>query len=186
MKSWLFDSVSGPVVSLGGDYVKGLQAAANGDFGKAAEQMIPLKAASDSLRAYRQATEGKKTAGGNEKSAPYTPKEAALRVLGFGNAREAEEGAKTSKFYRESAAGKEERTALVNKWTNAAPADKTKAWAAIQKFNQTAPPEQKINPKELTDKAKRDAKAAKEMVLGIKTNKRDKRFLDEGAYYNTR
>lgn len=186
VKSWLFDSVSGPVVSLGGDYVKGLQAVANGDFGKAAEQMIPLKAASDSLRAYRQASEGKKTAGGTETSAPYTPKEAALRVLGFGNAREAEEGAKKSKFYRDSAAGKEERTSLVNKWTNASPAEKTKAWAAIQKWNQTVPAESKINPKELTDKAKRDAKNAKEMVLGIKANKRDKRFLDEGVYYNTR
>jgi hypothetical protein len=38
----------------------------------------------------------------------------------------------------------------------------------------------------LTDKSKRDAKAAKEMVLGIKPNKRDKRFLEEGAYYNVR
>ena len=186
VKSWLFDSVSGPVVSLGGDYVKGLQNVANGDFGKAAEQMIPLKAASDSLRAYRQATEGKKTAAGTDKSAPYTPKEAALRALGFGNAREAEEGAKTSKFYRDSAQAKEERTSLVNKWVQAGPTDKTKAWAAIQKWNQQASPEAKINPKELTDKAKRDAKNAKEMVLGIKPNKRDKRFLEEGFYYNTR
>lgn len=186
VKSWLFDSISGPVVSLGGDYIKGAQAAANGDFGKAAEQMIPLKAASDALRAYRQATEGKKTAAGVDKSAPYTPREAALRALGFGNAREAEEGARTSKFYRESSRAKEERGALVNKWVNASPTDKTKAWAAIQKWNQTAPAESKINPKELTDKAKRDAKAAKEMVLGIKPNKRDKRFIEEGAYYNTR
>ena len=74
----------------------------------------------------------------------------------------------------------------MNKWTNAKDNEKTKAWADIQKWNQTAPAESKINPKELTDKAKRDAKAAKDMVLGIKPNKRDKRFLDEGAYYNTR
>ena len=186
VKSWLFDSVSGPVVSLGGDYIKGLQSVANGDFGKAAEQMIPLKAASDSLRAYRQATEGKKTAGGTDKSAPYTPKEAALRALGFGNAREAEEGAKTSQFYRASSQAKEQRSALVSKWVSASPTEKTKAWADITKWNQQASPEQKISPKELTDKAKRDAKNAKDMVLGIKPNKRDKRFLDEGLYYNTR
>jgi len=186
VKSWLFDSVSGPVVSLGGDYIKGLQSVANGDFGKAAEQMIPLKAASDSLRAYRQATEGKKTAGGTDKSAPYTPKEAALRALGFGNAREAEEGARTSQFYRASSQAKEQRSALVSKWVSASPTEKTKAWADITKWNQQASPEQKISPKELTDKAKRDAKNAKDMVLGIKPNKRDKRFLDEGLYYNTR
>jgi hypothetical protein len=184
VKAWLLDSVSGPVVSLGFDYGKGIQHIANGEYGQAAEKMIPLKAASDSLRAYRQATEGKKTPAGMEKSAPYTPTEAGLRALGFGNAREAEEGAKSSKFYRESGRAKEERTSLINKWTSASPTEKTKAWAAIQKWNQTANAEQKITPKELTDKSKRDAKAAKEMVLGIKPNKRDKRFLEEGAYYN--
>jgi hypothetical protein len=182
VKSWLFDSVSGPVVSLGGDYIKGLNNIANGEFTKAAEKMIPLKAASDSIRAYRQATEGKKTAGGKQSSAPYAPSEAALRVLGFGNAREAEEGAQRGAYYRQSSKAKEERSSLLNSWVEAAPDHKAKAWAAIQKYNMTAPAESKITAKELTDKARRDAKAAKSSTLGITPNKRDKRFLEEGVY----
>ena len=61
---WLAEQVSGPVASLGVDWGQGISQIANGNFEKAAENLIPLKAASDSLRAYRQATEGKKTAYG--------------------------------------------------------------------------------------------------------------------------
>ena len=187
VKSWLFDSVSGPVVSLGVDYVKGISDAANGDFGKAAEKLIPLKAAADTLRAYRQATEGKKSASsGRQTMTPYTPTEAAMRVLGFGSAREAEVNASAGAYYRQSAAQKEQRSSLVKDWTEAKPAAKTKAWAAIQKWNQNHPAEAKISPKELTDKVKRDAKNAETAVRGINPNKRDKRFLDEGFIYNVR
>ena len=185
VKTWLFDSVSGPVVSLGADYVKGLNNIANGDFEKAAENLIPLKMASDSLRAYRQASEGKKTAGGKQSSAPYAPTEAALRVLGFGTAREAEEGAERGAYYRQSQKAKDERASLASAWVNADPVHKAKAWTAIQNYNRTAPAESKITAKELTDKARRDAKASKSSTLGITPNKRDKRFIEEGVY-NTR
>ncbi len=187
VKAWLFDSVSGPVVALGGDYVKGITNAANGDFGKAAEQLIPLKAASDALRAYRQATEGKKSASsGKQTMTPYTPTEAGLRALGFGSGREAETNAAAGAYYRQSATQKEARGSLIKTWSEAKPNEKTKAWAAIVKWNQSQPAEVKISPNELTSKAKRDAKQAKEAVRGINTNKRDKRFLDEGFIYNTR
>jgi hypothetical protein len=187
VKAWLFDSVSGPVVALGGDYIKGINNAANGDFGKAAEQLIPLKAASDTLRAYRQATEGKKSASsGKQTMTPYTPTEAGLRALGFGSGREAETNAAAGAYYRASAAQKEARSELIKTWTEAKPTEKTKAWAAIQKWNQSQPAEVKISPKELTSKEKRDAKQAKEAVRGINPNKRDKRFLDEGFIYNVR
>lgn len=185
VKSWLFDSVSGPVVSLGGDYVKGISNIANGNFTKAAEQMIPLKAAADSIRAYRQYSEGKKTAGGKQSSASYAPSEAALRVLGFGNAREAEEGAQRAAYYHQSQKAKDERSALTNSWVNADPSSKAKAWSAVQAYNRTAPAESKITAKELTDKARRDAKASKTSTLGISPTKRDKRFIEEGVY-NTR
>jgi hypothetical protein len=187
VKTWLFDSLSGPVVSLGGDWIKGVNNIANGNFEKAAEQMIPLKAAADALRAYRQSSEGKKSATGKQTMTPYTPTEAALRVLGFGSGREAEVGAATGAFYRQSQAQKEARTGLVNAWVQAAPADKSKSWAAIQKWNKEQPAEVKIAPKELTDKVKRDTKsAASSPYGGIVPNKRDKRFLNEGAIYNTR
>jgi hypothetical protein len=107
-------------------------------------------------------------------------------VAGFGSAREEETGAAAGVFYRNSARQKEERSSLVNTWVQAPPAGKAKAWAAIQKWNGQQPTEVKIAPKELTDKAKRDAKSSETSVRGITANKRDKRFLDEGAIYNTR
>ena len=170
------------MVSLGGDYIKGLNHIASGEYVKAAEKMIPLKAASDSIRAYRQASEGKKTASGKQSSEPYSPTEAGLRVLGFGTGREAEEGAQRSAYFRASSAQKEERGGLVTKWVGADPNDKAKAWAAVQKYNQTAPAEVKITMKELTDKLRRDAKQAETSKLGINPSKRDKRFLEEGIY----
>lgn len=186
VKTWLFDSLAGPVVSLGGDWIKGLNQIADGQFEKAAENLIPLKAASDSLRAYRQATEGKKSATGKQTMTPYSAYETGLRVAGFGSAREEETGAAAGVFYRNSARQKEERSSLVNTWVQAPPAGKAKAWAAIQKWNGQQPTDVKIAPKELTDKAKRDAKSSETSVRGITANKRDKRFLDEGAIYNTR
>ena len=185
VKTWLFDSLSGPVVALGGDWIKGVNNIANGNFEKAAEQLIPLKAASDSLRAYRQATEGKKSASGKQTMTPYNTQETVQRALGFGSGREAESGAANSAYYRQSAAAKEERSSLMNAWTYAKPDGKTKAFAAITKWNQSQPDESKIKMKELTDKLRRDEKAATTAVRGITANKRDKRFLAEGEIYNT-
>lgn len=184
VKSWLFDSVSGPVVSLGGDYIKGVSALANGDVSKAAEKMIPLKAAADSIRAYRQATEGKKTAAGKTSSAPYSPSEAALRVLGFGTGREAEESAQRGAYFRGKERQNEERYGLINAWASAKPSEKHKAWAEIQKYNRSVfrYPELKITAKELTNRAKRDAKGDKDMRLGISPKRRDKHLLEEGVY----
>ncbi len=186
VKTWLFDSLAGPVVSLGGDWIKGLNQITNGQYEKAAENLIPLKAASDSLRAYRQATEGKKSATGKQTMTPYSGYETALRVAGFGSAREEETGAAAGAFYRNSARQKEERSDLVNAWSKAPPSGKASAWAAIQKWNTGQPKDVRIAPKELTDKAKRDATTAKSAVRGITANKRDKRFLAEGSIYNTR
>ena len=186
VKSWLFDSLAGPVVSLGGDWIKGANQIANGDFEKAAENIIPIKAASDSLRAYRQATEGKKSQYGKQTLTPYTPSETALRVLGFGSGREAEAGAANSAYYRNAQRDKDTHNKLVSDWTSADARGKAKAWAAIVQYNKGVPAEAKITPKQLTDKVNRDAKAASKTVRGITPTKRDKRFLDEGQIYNTR
>ena len=186
VKKWLFDSLAGPVASLGGDWVKGVNQIANGDYERAAESLIPIKAASDSLRAYRQATESKKSAGGREVMSAYSPTEAAMRALGFGNAREAEIGAKRSAFYSSSNAQKEARSSLVTAWATAKPQDKGSAWRKIVAWNKDQPKDVRITMKELSDKLKRDAKSATKQRFGISTNKRDKHFLAEGEIYNTR
>ena len=182
VKKWLFDTLSGPVVALGGDYVKGAQAIAAGDFAKAAENMIPIKAFSDSLRAYRQASEGKKSAAGRETLSAYTPGETAARVLGFGSGREAETGAARSAYYSASNAQKEERSSLINSWAQASGSSKTKAMAEITKWNKGRPDEARIKPKDLTAKIKADKKAEEEGVLGIVASKQTKHLVPEGVY----
>ena len=182
VKKWLFDTLSGPVVALGGDYVKGAQALSNGDFAKAAENMIPIKAFSDSLRAYRQASEGKKSAAGRETLSAYTPGETAARVLGFGSGREAETGAARSAYYSASNAQKEERSSLINSWAQASGSSKTKAMSEITKWNKGRPDEARIKPKDLTAKLKADKKAEEEGVLGIVASKQTKHLVPEGVY----
>ena len=184
VKSWLFDSVGGPIAGLGFDWGKGLSLAANGDYLKAAEKLVPIKGASDVLRAYRQATEGKKKASGAETSAPYGFQETVQRSLGFGSGREAEEGASNSAYYRQSAAQKDKRTALVDAWTSATPQGKQSAMAAITKWNQGQPSEVQIKPKELTSKLKKMEADKATSVRGIKPNKRDQHILDRQDYYN--
>lgn len=186
VKSWFFDTLGGPVAGLAFDWGKGLSAISNGDYVKGAEKLIPIKVAADSLRAYRQATEGKKRASGAETSAPYNWQETIQRAAGFGNAREAEEGAASSAYFRQSGRQKEERQALVDAWTSASPSAKTKAMAAITKWNQGKPDEVKIKPAELTRKLSKMEKDAKTSVRGITPSRRDKHLLAEGDFYNVR
>ena len=182
VKTWLFNTISGPVVSLGGDWVKGLNHLTNGEYVKGVEKLVPLKAFSDSLRAYREGTEGKKSAAGRETLTPATAGEMAARVLGFGSGREAEAGAARGAYYSQSNAQKEARSSLINTWAAADPSDKTKAMAAITKWNKDQPEEARILPKDLTAKLKAEKKAKEEGVLGIVAGKRDKRFIQEGVY----
>jgi hypothetical protein len=180
VKSWLFDTLAGPVAALGVDYAKGINQIANGNFEKAAENMIPIKAASDALRAYRQATEGKKSASGKQTSAPYSFAEAAMRTAGFGSGREAEEGAANSSYYRNAERQKEERSSLMSSWVSAKPVDKASAMSAITAWNRKQPEEAKITPKQLTDALKRREKETP--TRGIVATKQTKRFLQDQPY----
>lgn len=182
VKSWFFDTLGGPIAGLAFDWGKGLNLIANGDYAKGAEKLVPMKVASDTLRAYRQATEGKRKASGEETSAPYNFAEATLRAAGFGNRREAEEGAADRSFRDASKSQSEKRTALVNAWTSASPSGKQSAMAAITKFNQSVPAEVRITPKELTAKLKKMNEGKN--VRGVITTRRDKHLREERSYYN--
>lgn len=183
VKSWLWDTLSGAPVSLIGDWVKASNQLMAGNFEKAAELGVPIKTFADSMRAYRQATEGKKSqTSGKQTMTPYTPYEAAVRTLGFTPAREAEEGARASYFYRNQARDKQDRQNLMNQWVNASPSEKSGAWSAITHWNQSQRPEQRIKMGELTSALRNREKAATtEAVPGIKTNKRDKYLMEKGT-----
>jgi len=177
VKSWLFDTVAGAPISLAGDWVKGANAFMTGDFQKAAELAIPIKMLSDWLRAYRQGTEGKKSAAsGRETMTPYTWPEVGIRAMGFTPAREAEQGQKASSFYRNQARDKDKRQELIKNWVTAKPSGKASAMKAAIAAG--------IKPAELTATAKRreDDVRKGNITNGIKTNKRDKHLLEDSPY----
>lgn len=180
--AWMFKSLSGPVASLIGDWTKGASKLANGEFVKGAELIVPMKGAADSIRAYRQATEGKKSASGRETMSAYTPSEAALRVLGIGTGREAETGAARGAYYNASNAQKERRAELITAAAQAKGGDKVKAMTAIAKFNQSVPEQARIKPKDIASKVR--SLTDDDMVMGIKADKKNKYLLDRarGAY----
>lgn len=178
VKSFILDSVAGPVAGLGVDWFKGVSNLVKGDVTKAAEQLVPVKALSDSIRAYRQFTEGKKTPAGRQTSAPYSVGEAGARALGFGTAREAQENASRSAYYSLSRRQSEERTELVNAWVLAQPGDKAKAFAAITRWNAKRPKEAQIKMADLTRKQKTESSLKPKLQNGIATTKRDQYIQD--------
>ncbi len=183
VKKWLFDTIAGAPAGLVADVGKGLNAFTGGDFEKAAELLIPVKTVADSLRAYRQSTEGKKSAtSGRQTMAPYTPTEALTRVLGFTPAREAETGAARANFYSKQNQAKDQRQALTAAWLDPK-ADKRGAWANIVKWNKGRPDAEQIKMSDLTSAAKRRATDERKAIIpGITTNKRDKHLLDNSPY----
>lgn len=174
VKAYVLDMVAGAPGSLVGDWMAGANAIGTGDVGKAAELLVPLKFASDSIKAYRQATEGKKTDAGRQLAEPYTMGEALVRAAGFTPQREAEEGAKAAAFRRQTGAATTKRTKLVNDWVNAKGADKVKAQRAVQEYNKSVAKELRIEMKDLTSAAKRRANAG----TGVTTTKRTKPALE--------
>jgi hypothetical protein len=183
--AYLGKTVAGAPAALVGDWLKGAYALGTGEFTKAAELMVPMKFAADSIGAYRKMTEGKKSASsGKETMSPYTLQEAGLRAVGFTPRREAETNDKRSAFYSKQKSNKDERGAMVRKWVDARPADKAKAFREIQKWNAGKPKDAQITMKQLTDSAKRRADDARKAVNGINARKSEKHFLDQTSIYN--
>jgi hypothetical protein len=167
--------VAGAPGSLIADWISGINALGHGDVGKAAELMVPMKFASDAIKAYRMSTEGKKTDAGRSLAKPYSFGEAAARVAGFTPAREAEEGAKSAAFRSQTSQAKATRDGLVNGWVSARPADKAKAYRDVQQFNKTAPVKERIQMKDLTSASKRRDKTG----TGLSTTARTKPTRDK-------
>ena len=183
VKSWMFDTLAGAPAALVGDWVRGMNALTAGDFTKAAELMVPMKFASDSIKAYRLASEGKRGSTGKETMSPYSPIEAAVRAIGFTPQREAEEGAKRSAFYSASKGESEERTKLVGKWVSAKPTEKINAWKSIQSWNRDKPRDAQISMGDLTRAASK--RQSENNSGGTRTTKRDKYLHDRSeSTYN--
>jgi len=181
VKKWAFDTLAGAPVALVGDWVRGMNELTSGNFTKAAELLVPMKFAADSIRAYRQMTEGRKGSTGKETMSPYSPLEAVTRAAGFTPAREAEQSAMNSTFYSASRQDKDQRSKLMTSWATAKPSDKLDAWKQIQSFNKGKPRDQQISMQQLTSYADRRKKEGN----AITTTRRDKDFLKQAqSTYN--
>lgn len=184
--AWTAKTAAGAPPGLVADWFKGAHQLSQGEFVKAAELMVPLKIASDSIRAYRQATEGKKSAAGNETMEPYTAGETAARVLGFTPAREAESFERSSAFYAKSREITDQRTEFMREWETAAPSDRSKLWSRIVQYNRSQPRDVRITRSELNSYLKRRrTEASKGTVYkGMRTNARTRHVLDDvqGTY----
>jgi uncharacterized glyoxalase superfamily protein PhnB len=173
IKKWAFDTIAGAPIALVGDWIKGMNELTAGNFTKAAELLVPMKFAADSIRAYRQMSEGRKGSTGKETMSPYSVREAVTRAAGFTPAREAEQSAMNSAFYSASRQDKDERSRLMSSWASAKPSDKPDAWKKIQSFNKGKSRDQQISMQQLTSYADRRKKEGN----SITTTRRDKDFL---------
>ena len=173
VKAWAFDTLAGAPTALVGDWVSGANELAAGNFTKAAELLVPMKAASDSIRAYRQATEGKRSANGRALSEPYGLGEAATRALGFTPAREAEESSKASAFKRQSQAQSDKKSELTAAWVNAKGSERARVWAQIQTWNRSVEPNARITMNSLSSAQKRRGND----TPGVKATKSNQHIL---------
>ena len=186
VKAWLFDNLKGAPAGLIEDWISGVNGLLTGDSSKQVEsvgKLIPIKMFSDTLDAYRKATEGKTNARGQEKMVPYSPQEAMVRAIGFTPAREANTRAAQSYFYDKARGLKDERSELANAYLKGKTGDeRTKAWAKIAKWNATQPAESRITREQLTKQEKSDRKAEQSgrLVNGVRVTKQNERFLSEG------
>ena len=138
IKGYLFDFMMGAPGGLVSDWFKAAYNVSEGEYSKAAEKIIPVKTLSDSIKAYRDATEGTLAA---DKIAP-----AITRILGFKTAAEARGQEKTSAFFRAKAGRTDARRAAIDAFFAKSP-----GWRAqIIKYNKGVPADARITAKDLS------------------------------------
>lgn len=177
-KAYMWDNVSGAPAGLVTDWAKGLNDLAQGDVQRAAERLIPIKVISDSLKAYRVATEGtisEKT--GKPVMSPYSAREAVTRALGFAPAREAEAYERSSMFYNAREKQEAARSEFQKEWVQANGAARGRIWRDIQKWNKGVDRTARLSLSDLRgyqERMKRDMKATKE---GIHARRREEHIV---------
>jgi hypothetical protein len=178
-KAYVWDTVAGAPAGLVADWAKGINDLAQGDLVRAAERLIPVKALSDSIKAYRTYTEGsvsEKT--GKQVMEPYSVGEAALRAFGFTPAREAEGFERSAAFYRGRDKLNDIRTQFQREWVEANGAARGRLWREIQKWNRGQPVDARLSLSELRGYQKRLQRDMKETKEGIRARRREQHILD--------
>lgn len=178
---WFANTVGGAPFGLAQSWYTGVQKLTSGDLSGAAQDLIPVKTFTDALKAYKTATEGKKSSTGQGTMSPYSLPEAAVRVLGFTPEREAEDQSKRATFYGKQQAATTSRTTLTDNWINASPQDRQKMWGSVESWNAGQDPGNRLTRAALDSAAKRRATSVGTGATrqGIRTTSRDKSILDK-------
>ncbi len=167
VKSWVFDTVMGAPMGLGVERVQGVRALLGGDFGDAAEKLVPFKFLADSVKGYRTATEGKSNKRGEQVAGPSLIS-GLIQGLGFKPAAEARRQEATAAFYKQTGRRKAERQDLLDEFTTTR--DRASVRRKILRYNTTVPKEAKITMQSL------------EQLLKRKTSDKKKGYVRKGAY----
>lgn len=179
-KAYAWDMVSGAPAALIGDWAGGVGAMANGDFLRGAEKLIPIKAVSDSIKAYRGMTEGLVSAKtGKQTMSPYSVAEGVGKALGFGSAREAENYEAQGAFYNAKGRQEGQRRQFQQEWVGATGAAKGRLWRDIQKWNKTVAPEARLSISDMRTYQKRLQRDMKDTKEGIRAKRRERALAKE-------
>lgn len=174
-KAWAWDALSGAPAGLVADWGGGIAAAANGDFLRAAEKIVPVKMVADSIKAYRVFTEGNVSARtGKQTMSPYSPLEAVTKAVGFTPAREAESYAANSTFYRQQGNLEDRRREFQKEWVGATGAARGRLWREVQKFNRSVAPEARLSISDMRNYQKKMERDLKNTREGINAKRREK------------
>lgn len=178
-KAYLWDTLAGAPAGLMADWAKGVNDLAQGDLIRAAERLVPVKAFSDSVKAYRTFTEGtvsERT--GKQTMTPYSLGEAAIRAFGFAPSREAEGYERQAAFYRAKGVQDEQRSQFQREWVEANGAARGRLWREITRWNKGQPAEARLTISELRGYQKRMERDMKETKDGIRARRREQHILD--------
>jgi hypothetical protein len=179
-KAYAWDAFAGAPMGMLGDWAGGVNALAGGDFGRAAEKLIPIKFVSDSIKSYRAMTEGIVSAKtGKQTMTPYGVGEAVGKVLGLNPSREAETYEAQSSFYTAKNRQEGQRRQFQQEWVGATGAAKGRLWRDIQKWNRTVAPEARLSISDMRTYQKRLQRDMKDTKNGIRAKRREKALANE-------
>lgn len=185
VKTWLFDTMAGAPVGLISDWAKVPGHFFNGDINKGLEKLVPLKVVADSLKAYREGTEGKVSKAGRQTMPPTNAAEMALRSFGLTPQSVALKNERDRVFYRTQKQGATERQEMMGSWLNASKAERGRKWDEIRKWNGSKSEAQRITLDDLkkADKRRESEKANGTIKDGYRVNKRDEDAYQRSSIY---
>ena len=183
LQAYLGDLLGGAPGGMAIESLRGMNELFNGeDPIGAVQKMIPAKVISDTLGAFRMATEGRQTAAGYQVVEPTGLMTNMVRAIGFRPAREAEISERREYFFSVNARVTEQRNKFQRRWKEASPNEKTRLWGEIEQFNRGQPRGARLTRSQLEDYKKR--RRGEEVIDGFRVTRTNRGLLNSlmGVY----